>query len=110
MRGIYEHADPILVVAREFGADGGTLADVLKEISPWGEPGRIPHGTEGLLIAASLAGLVACDLITISENSTNVGNEMLRKHDQANGYAIAQYLRERDANKLVVKLSLLQKD
>ena len=98
-----EHTIKTLATLRDKSGEL-TLADILKEISPWG--GRIPTQTEALLIGASLAGLVASDLITISENSPNdVGDEIIRKHDQGNGYEISNILRERGENKLVVKLT-----
>lgn len=98
-----KHTVEILAKVRD--SKSGTLADILREIYP-GQGGRIPTQTEAMLVGASLAGLVACDLITISENSLNdVGDEMLRKHVQGNGYEVSNLLRERGENNIKVKIT-----
>jgi hypothetical protein len=107
MRHGYEFVGPILNAARKGGAEGRTLADILREVSPFTD-GRIPSDTVAALLGHALIGLVSHKLVRINAPSSNDLSKKivsLRGGGFEGGYAAAEALRQQGEKNVVISIS-----
>jgi hypothetical protein len=110
MRHGYEFVGPILDAARKGGVEGRTLADILREVGPWGTGGRIPRHTGAALIGNALIGLVSHNLIRINARSSNdLSKKIVSLRDPqesfSGGYSVAGILQKLGEENVAISIT-----